>query len=89
MPSKGWFVICDRSGLCLNFGTIYILLLSGVEESLVEFLKEKYDKACLIHNLGLKINITGRRDGCKRMVAMIGEILEREEYFLPSCSPII
>lgn len=52
-------------------------------------LKDNYNKACLIHNLGIKTNITGRRDGCKRMVAMIGEILEREEYFLPSCSPII
>ncbi len=43
--------------------------------------EKNYNKACLIHNLGIKTNISRKREGCKRIATMIEEILEQEDIF--------
>lgn len=67
----------------LHFCMAHLAGLGYVEESLVGFLKENYDKACLIHNLGLKINISRRREGVYRMATMMDAMMEQEARGLP------
>ncbi len=56
-------------------------LLPNVDLTLFE---DNYNKACIIHNLGIKVNLSSRREGCHRMVEMIDQIMDRETRKLPA-----
>ena len=56
-------------------------LLLNIDLILID---DNYNKTCRIHDFGVELNLLSWREGCRRMVEMIDQIMDRETRKLPA-----